>query len=80
MSLFQKYLIFKRRLSGILSDELQEAKEASFIELSLLLEKRVKRSLRPPELVAVWSLDDKQTEVLTNLLEEARTHETTRNP
>lgn len=75
MSLFQKFLIFKHRLTDTTSDEQKQAKTATFIELSLILEKTVKRPLRPPELVSVWSLDDTQTEVITNLLQEAKTHE-----
>lgn len=80
MKLFQKFLILKHRLTDMRSDEQKQAKTATFIELSLILEKTVKRPLRPPELSSVWSLDDTQTEVITNLLQEARINEATRNP
>lgn len=72
MSLFQKFLIFRHRLSSIATDELQQAKEASFFELALTFERQIKRSLRPPELLAIWSLESDQTEVITNLLKEAK--------
>jgi hypothetical protein len=75
--------MFKRflaSLSGTLTDELEQAKQASFIDLVVLLERRLKRSLGANELRVVWSMDDSQTEVITNLLEEANVHETTSNP
>ncbi|OMF93704.1 hypothetical protein BK146_17760 [Paenibacillus sp. FSL R7-0333] len=71
MSLFQKFLIFKRRLSGILSDELQEAKDAFFIELTLDCERLAKRPMTGAELRMLYSLDDEQTEVLHKMISEA---------
>jgi hypothetical protein len=50
-------------------------KDNSFIELSIILQRGVNRSLRQSELDAVWSLDDHQTAVITNLLKEARNGE-----
>lgn len=62
------------------TDERKQAKDASFIALTLILGKLLDRSLTGPELSVIFSLDDEQTEVITNLLKEAKTHETTRNP
>lgn len=45
MSLFQKFLIFKHRLSNTLSDERKRAKDAFFIELTLDCERLAKRSM-----------------------------------
>lgn len=75
MNLFQKFLIFKHRLTSTVTDELQQAKEAAFFELSLTLERMLKRNLRTPELLVLWDLDIAQTEVITNLLKEAKTNE-----
>lgn len=80
MKIFQKFLIFKQRLSNTLSDERKQANEASFFELTLTLERMLKRSLRPPELLILWDMDNDQTELLINLLQEAKSHETTHNP
>lgn len=54
------------------SDERVQAKDTSYIELSLILQRGVNRSLRKSELSTVWSLDNDQTAVLTNLLKEAK--------
>jgi hypothetical protein len=64
--------MFKRFLSNTSPDAQNQAKDASFIELSLILQRGVKRSLRQSELSTVWSLDDEQTAVITNLLKEAK--------
>lgn len=80
MKLFQKFLILKHRLSGILSDERKEAKDTFFIQLTLECEMLAKRPMTGAELQMLYSLDDDQTEVLHKMISEARIHEATRNP
>ncbi|AIQ19563.1 hypothetical protein H70357_24770 [Paenibacillus sp. FSL H7-0357] len=64
--------MFKRFLSSTSPDAQNQSKDASFIELSLILQRGVNRSLKQSELSTVWSLDNEQTAVLTNLLKEAK--------
>jgi hypothetical protein len=66
--MFKRFLAIKNTPS----DDREKSKDTSFIDLVVLLEKSLKRSLRQPELSTVWSLDDVQTEVITNLLKEVR--------
>lgn len=65
--------MFKRFLTtstGI--NEREQAKDASFIDLTITIERMVKRSLTQPELSIVWGLDNEQTAAITNLLKEAQ--------
>ena len=80
MKIFQKFLIFKHRLSGILSDERKGSKDTFFIQLTLDCERLAKRSMTGSELRMLYSLDEDQTEVLHKMISEAITHETTRHP
>jgi hypothetical protein len=67
--------MFKRflaSLAGTYADELEQAKQDSFIDLVVLFERRLERSLGAKELRVAWSLDDEQTAVITNMLKEAQ--------
>lgn len=68
MSLLRNFLT---RFNNTLTDEAKHAKDNSFIDLVVLLERNVKRSLGAQELIVVYSLDDRQTETLTKLMKEA---------
>ncbi len=67
--------MFKRYLASTSPDAQNQAKDAAFIELTLILQRGVNRSLKQSELSAIWELNDDQTEVLTNLLKEAKANE-----
>lgn len=68
MNLFTKFL---QRTSP---DPMKQASDASSIELAVTLQQHMKRALTQPELDIVFSLDAEQTEVITNLLKEAKTN------
>lgn len=69
--------MFKRFLTATstATNEREQAKDMSFIDLTITIERMLKRSLTQPELSTVWGLNDIQTEVITNLLKEARNGE-----
>lgn len=56
-------------------DAHKQAMDNSYIQLSIILQRSVNRSLNQSELATVWSLDDHQTAVITNLLKEAKVNE-----
>lgn len=80
MSLFQKFIIFKHRLTSMISDEDKRLEDERFLRSVESIELTLKRSLKGYEYRILFTLDDPQAELVKNLLKEARTHETTRNP
>lgn len=68
MSLLRNFLT---RFSNTLVDEAKHAKDNSFIDLVVLLERNLKRSLGAQELIVIYSLDNNQTATMTKLMKEA---------
>jgi hypothetical protein len=66
--MFKKFLA---SISKTLSDERKQAKDAFFIELTVDMERLIKRPPKGPELRMLYSLDDEQTEVLHKMISEA---------
>lgn len=80
MKLWEQFLELKSQIHNIVVDEDKRHADARFLRSVESIERTLKRSLRGAEYRILFTLDDPQAELVKNLLEEARTHETTRNP
>ncbi|KWX71582.1 hypothetical protein AMQ84_27025 [Paenibacillus riograndensis] len=72
MKLWEQFLDLKSQIHNIYADEDKRLADARFLRSVESIERTLKRSLRGSEYRVLFTFDDQQADMITNLLKEAR--------